>query len=227
MLLVLLLIAISACGGGTAPLGPAAQQAFPLVKRFASVAESSDEFANIFKQQPNGRQVGEISDLVRQTRSRGYQTLPLQAGRRAAEAFLSEYQSSPPGYITLVGHNSYGTFRFPDGSELDLSSLTRTDLITAVVSCESGRYVTSAAIGLPDELTYSVAFLTEQKYTQMLATSLEARVVSPTNAQSLLDAAYGEAISETGQAADRIMAYRLTGLGSTTVVGISVYQYQR
>lgn len=211
LLVVALLLVAVGCGGGATTGGQ-------LVKRYASVAQTADDYARIFDRPPSAAQNGQIPDVLGKARAGGFAVALPSGGATAAQVLRAEFGAQRSGFVVVVGHNEGGSLRFADGSRLALADLDGGGAVLVAISCDSSRYVSGASIGLPTRLTYDVAFLTERKFSQGVTetTSLAA-------ARTLLDTAFLEAVRELKAAKVRRVA--LTGSGvSVPAIGISIYQ---
>jgi hypothetical protein len=143
--------------------------------------------------------------------------------------------------ITLVGHNTDGSFVFPDGSSINLGSMhqelgaagqdpTRHN-IAAIISCSSDRYVVGNVVGIPDAVTYRVAALTEQRFYEgihalAIANSITSvQQLDPQLVREQLGQALQRATSElrTG----RTYTYVLYGGGTGTLVVLGIGIHER
>jgi len=222
MTAVTLLTLVACKGGGGGGGGGAGKAAVRAIKRYVSVARNGDEFARIFERSPTAGQEATISKTFAKAETTGRTALRASvANESVAQEFLREYRSTPrDGLITLVGHNAGGTFRFADGSTIDLGKLGSSDgSLVAVVSCESARFVDGRAVGIPTDVTYDVAYRTEQKFSEQVAGSPS---LSRSEAQQYLESALADAVREL-----RVEGFYKTAVigGGTGVVGVSIYQY--
>lgn len=214
LLVVVLLLATAGCGGAKT----AASQGGQLVKRYASVAETADDYARIFGKPPNAAQNGQIPDVLGQAKAGGFSVTLPSGGATAAQVLLSDFRAQRSGFVVVVGHNESGSLRFADGSELALTRLDGGGAVLVAISCDSAKHVSDASVGLPTRLTYDVAFLTERKFSEGLTatTSLLA-------ARQLLDAAFLDAVRELK--ATRVKRVALVGSGlSVPAIGISIHE---
>ncbi len=211
---------LAACAGGGGVVPKAAKALTS--QRFVSVAENASQYKQIFGELPNVSQEAAIEKNLSRAEQQGM-TIVRPATSTAAVEFQRSYQQSSADVITLVGHNDKGSFKFSDGSSLPLSQVPSSPTlpVLAVISCESARTIQGHAVGLPTEITYAIAFRTEELFLQrMSAVDENSRRDLPT-VQRELEAALDEAVAERNV---RIAKYALVGTGSAGVVGVSIYQ---
>ncbi|MEV6715885.1 hypothetical protein AB0M48_28030 [Lentzea sp. NPDC051208] len=213
-LAVLVLVLVTACGGGgRQAVSTGGQQ---LIKKYASAPRSADEYHNIFgKQTENPR---EIEDVLRRTESSGF-TIPLATRTKtAAQKVLDDFAQQESGYMILIGHNDKGMFRFPDTSSFDLRSVSNPKATLVVISCESYLYASRTSIGVPSELIYEVAYSTQAKFVARINAATPP--VSRSAAQTMLDESFRAAVVERGA---KKVAGATLGVGVTaSVIGISI-----
>ena len=213
----LLIVTLIASGCESSP------QAAIAFRRFASVGRNADDFSRIFKERrATPSRVQEFVNARSTAESKGFTLLTrVSNSQTVAQAFLDEYNQSTTGQIfTLVGHNEGGKFRFYDGSEINLNSVGQNEAggILAVISCESGRYVEGRAVGVPTDVTYNIAFSTEEKLRRRLDNAAAAGIViDPSRAKEELLAALDETARERQV---RVLYY---SIGSGGVVGVAIY----
>lgn len=215
-----LVLFLAACGGGG---GTATSAGKALTsQRFVSVAENAGEYKQIFGKLPTTSQESAISKILAQAKQQGL-TIVRPAGSKAAAEFESAYLQSSADVITLVGHNKQGLFKFSDGSYFPLDQIRPSDdvPVLAVISCESAPIVEGYAVGLPTEVTYAIAFRTEEVFLQRLNALDESSRRDLPTLQVELEAALDVAVIERNV---KVFKYALVGTGSGTVVGVSIYQ---
>ncbi len=216
LLLPLFLILLMSCGKPPSPV--AVKSTILKLEQYAAVAYSSAEHHNIWGEaSPAGlskiiKSAGEASD-------RGYQIIESTKTVTAAQNFLQNYQNSNADVLTLVGHNDNGTFKFGDKSSFLLKDLGNDDgPVVAILSCESSKFANGKSIGLPTEITFSVAYATGERFSskiQQLPT-LPNHVVLQ---QMLVDS-----LNEVMHEKNVRIAYQSLGSVGVGVVGIAVWQ---
>lgn len=163
--LALILMATTACGGGGGSGSKVVARAALNVEPYVARANNAKEFQLIWGAKRSVRQEDAISRLMNDARGLGMTTLRPTQTSAASDVFLSRHQKSSSDLITLVGHNSEGTFKFPDGSPVDLRALGGPGKpLIALISCDPDQFANGAAVGVPTPITIEVALLAEQKF---------------------------------------------------------------
>lgn len=214
--LIVGVLALAGCSGG------AVSQGSQLVgKRLVAIADDADGFLRIFDKQPTGSEAAGLSGLFRKAEDVGLDVLIASGGVRQADLVVEALADPATSYLTLVGHNAAGSFRFADGSALELASLAPAPgKVVAVISCESSDFVTGTTLGVPDPLTYQVAFRTEQLFTAGLTVAM---LTDTAAAQQLLTQSFQRAAAEV--TAKRFAIYTVVGLPPVAgVVGLAIVE---
>lgn len=218
---LVLALFLVACGGSasTVEKGVAKVAKAVVAERYASVADDAAGYQKIFHAPPNARQEAQIEENLSKANQQGL-TVLRPSSSSMADAFLTAYQTSSADVITVVGHNSKGTFMFNDGTSLQLPRLGQPGRpILALISCDSERYVQGQSVGLPTEVTIPIAYRTEQLFLDRFRTLDDADRRDISVVQAELVAALDEAVRERNV---KIATYTLSATGAG-VVGVSIY----
>ncbi len=129
----------------------------PTVSTYIVAPASTAEFARIFGREPSS---GEVDDMnAFQTKAKGAlgaEALRHQLTSKSYEGMLRESKSS---FEILVGHNDGGSFKFQDGSAMDLADMLGTafkyNKQLILVSCRAVQNSgVKDALGTTREITY-------------------------------------------------------------------------
>jgi hypothetical protein len=207
---------VSACGSTTRPAAQAS-------KRFFVGAQDPSQYRSIFGDTPSRNRLREAQGAFENARSRAYVLSQPSTPTFAADTFLGQYEALPSGESALViAHNSGGNLLFPDGSQLPINALNRTDVTFAVIACKSDGYVSGSAVGVPIEIGYEVAFATADKYSDYTARAIAiGGSLNPQEARTLLLQANQEAVSETQRRRGVVVTVRVFAAGGT--IGVFIY----
>lgn len=162
----LLLVLAGACGGTGGQVARTGTKV--VVSRFVSAADDAAEYELIWGRQPSQGLLSRDRALLQSLDDSVVRVAP-RADATAAETFVDYYQRSADDVITLTGHNEAGIFRFPDGSWVDIGALGSGGPPIAIISCESAKYASGQAVGLPSVLTLTVAADIERTFVQRVS----------------------------------------------------------
>jgi hypothetical protein len=135
----------------------ASRQLEPTISTHIVAPTTTDEFARMFGREPSSSEVNDMNAF--QVKAKASLTQATRMHQLMASDFEAILKESKSSFEILVGHNDGGSFKFPDGSAMDLADMLGTawkygkQLI--VVSCKAVQNSgVNDVLGTTREITY-------------------------------------------------------------------------
>ena len=211
-----LTVSCGGAGGGTVAAKSVA------VKLFASVGDDTRSLEKIFHRSPtNPLSQKEFSDArgaFKQATSNGFEIFAgTSRPTTIAAQVLETINQTASGLVVLVGHNENGSIYFRDGSGVAITSIQNPPGgFTAILSCSS-LVGMQDALGIPTELSYTIAFDTGRRFQSALRARGNLDGLTRQAAQDLLTSSFNSAKQARGT---KLVVLGASGAGAVTVIAV-------